>query len=540
MHAVPRRQAMLSRVKSDDHLFPSSKKKKDGKRDKDKEREEKKDEEESPRQGSGGDRAGTANEGSSRKQRRRSSASMHTPAAKAAAASLERRHSVEAERRHSVEAEDVDDDEEAALPRYDHRGMPLFLKDPWLVNVEHLGVAAAREPLLIQLNNFALLGALMCGISVAMLMGANVHRRANMSVRWNVLGVAISLSFMTSLLATLLATVMLSQLNVRVMDSEFIAFMLQFGYLGTVTRFSLVACMPCIAASAAILAFENFSPDVGMIASVGYTICGLFVFGVYCQMLAGQTRAMRRLHVRNKLSSAVDRLLAAQESDDGSGSASASEAEADLEEAVQRVSANGLSIDLAGSVSGGSLALSPRVHPMEAEMSIAAAAAAAQAARRVKEYRQARRMCLRAAAMSVSSAGRGSSSVSMPQTARFPNAGLPVPMLPTPALAQAGPKSARAAFMATRLFGGVSSPLSSRPPSLPASRPSSPPASARPASQSQPTSLHASPPASPTPSSSSRTQRQAAPPSDRLPEFQAPPRMRNEMSAPRATGRYMC
>ena len=48
---------------------------------------------------------------------------------------------------------------------------PLLFKDPWLTNVEHLGVAAAREPLLIQLNNFALLGTLLTGVSIALLMG---------------------------------------------------------------------------------------------------------------------------------------------------------------------------------------------------------------------------------------------------------------------------------------------------------------------------------------------------------------------------------
>ena len=41
---------------------------------------------------------------------------------------------------------------------------PLLFKDPWLTNVEHLGVAAAREPLLIQLNNFALLGTLLTAV----------------------------------------------------------------------------------------------------------------------------------------------------------------------------------------------------------------------------------------------------------------------------------------------------------------------------------------------------------------------------------------
>ena len=91
---------------------------------------------------------------------------------------------------------------------------PLLFRDPWLVNVEHLGVAAAREPLLIQLNNFALLGTLLTGVSIALLMGGIPSPDAGADVSdelrdW--IGLAVESSLLLALLATILSTMLLEQ-----------------------------------------------------------------------------------------------------------------------------------------------------------------------------------------------------------------------------------------------------------------------------------------------------------------------------------------
>ena len=75
-----------------------------------------------------------------------------------------------------------------------------------MTNVEHLGVAAAREPLLIQLNNFALLGALLTGVATAQLMGGipnsdSGHRQVSDELR-DAIGISVQCSLMLSLLAT--------------------------------------------------------------------------------------------------------------------------------------------------------------------------------------------------------------------------------------------------------------------------------------------------------------------------------------------------
>ena len=109
----------------------------------------------------------------------------------------------------NVNAERQTQDEvRSALQSAGYYSTPLFLRDPWLTNVEHLGVAAAREPLLIQLNNFALLGALMSGVSMAMLIGVSallvpdkqkhIHPdNASPQWQWDLIGQGIMMALLT-------------------------------------------------------------------------------------------------------------------------------------------------------------------------------------------------------------------------------------------------------------------------------------------------------------------------------------------------------
>ena len=193
---------------------------------------------------------------------------------------------------------------------------PLLFKDPWLTNVEHLGVAAAREPLLIQLNNFALLGTLLTGVSIALLMGGIPSAEGGEDVSEELrdwIGLAVEMSLLLALLATILSTMLLEQLNVRVMDHEFLGFMKEFGYLGTVTRFSLILCCPCIGLTCVLLAYACFSPHVAKTVATSFGLVGVFLLVTYTRVAHDQMRVVRKLHVHNKMSGTVERIMAARE-----------------------------------------------------------------------------------------------------------------------------------------------------------------------------------------------------------------------------------
>lgn len=235
---------------------------------------------------------------------------------------------------------------------------------------------------------------------------------------------------------------MLSQLNVRVMDNEFILFMQSFGWLGTVVRLSLVICMPSIALSSVMLAFDTWSLHVGVTAATTFSIGGAFVLVIYIRMVCSQARAMQRLHVRNRLSGAVARFIEAGDDDDDdhaghlaagthrsahsspsgggtgrSGGGGAYGEPLTLDERLKNLPVDEL--DPASQAASGmpscndsccsSPLTTPRSHPCDADLSEAAARAAAAAARRVREHRKAN---FRAAVSAGSSSGRGAAVIS--------------------------------------------------------------------------------------------------------------------------------
>jgi hypothetical protein len=243
-----------------------------------------------------------------KERRRRSSTAGNNPEAAAAAAAAFRAR-IQAEDS-EPEAQATYETPSAGWSRMKSAGSAF--RDPWLINVEHLGVAAAREPLLIQLNNFALLGALLSGISTALLMGNVVTLPGEPAWEHNVLGLVTEAALLFSLIPTVLSTMMLSQLNVRVMDHEFMEFMIEHAWLGTITRFSLVLCVFCIATALVGVAYVAFDLFVGHATAVSFGATGIFVMWQYVKMVCSQLRVQRKLWIHNKLSSGVEKLLEAQ------------------------------------------------------------------------------------------------------------------------------------------------------------------------------------------------------------------------------------
>ena len=100
----------------------------------------------------------------------------------------------------------------------------------------------------------------------------------------------------------------------RVLDHEFLTFMSEFGWLGTVTRFSLVVCCPCIGLSCVLLAHASFSPRVAHLTAAASLLLAVFVGRVDVRMTCDQMRVVRKLHVHNKLSNTVEKIYEARDS----------------------------------------------------------------------------------------------------------------------------------------------------------------------------------------------------------------------------------
>ena len=130
------------------------------------------------------------------------------------------------------------------------------------------------------------------------------------------IGLAVEMSLLLALLATILSTMLLEQLNVRVMDHEFLGFMKEFGYLGTVTRFSLILCCPCIGLTCVLLAYACFAArgqDGCHLLWPSRRLPALFLLVTYTRVAHDQMRVVRKLHVHNKMSGTVERIMAARE-----------------------------------------------------------------------------------------------------------------------------------------------------------------------------------------------------------------------------------